>query len=182
MDISQIVTLSVRPRVVLASDNIKTAYTAKQRRCYFNSEKKLRYFRIYSKRNCEIECLANITVAKCGCTPFWLPRDEKDSCHPICGLNKYSCMTKTSYYFLNLEIAEASFASVLPSSTKDGSKAHFGCNCMAACKTIMYEADVRAIKLVDNHSNTLLAQKEDANGLRRKVSSVTIQMILNSLN
>lgn len=157
MDVTQILTLSVRPRVVLASDNIKTAYTAKQRRCFFNSEKKLRYFRIYSKRNCEIECLANITIAKCGCTPFWLPRD-KDSCHAVCGLNNFSCMTKTSYYFLNLEIAVASFG-----STTDGSRPQFGCNCMAACKTIMYEADVRAIKLVENHSHTLMANKEDRN-------------------
>lgn len=168
MDISQIVTLSVRPRVVLASDNIKTAYTAKQRRCYFNSEKKLRYFRIYSKRNCEIECLANITIAKCSCTPFWLPRDN-DSCHPVCGLNNYSCMTRTSYYFLNLEIAVASFTSVLPTNANDGSKAQFGCNCMAACKTIMYEADVRTIKLVENHSHALLAQKEEANGSETEI-------------
>uniref|UniRef100_A0A336MEN0 CSON000424 protein n=1 Tax=Culicoides sonorensis TaxID=179676 RepID=A0A336MEN0_CULSO len=176
MDIDQIVTLSVRPRVVLASENIKTAYTAKQRRCYFNSEKKLRYFRIYSKRNCEIECLANITVAKCGCTPFWLPR-EKDACKPICGLKDYHCMTKTSYRLFNIEIAVASFTheSPDPSQIKNSKEqAVFGCNCMAACKTVMYEADIRAVKLVENHSGILLASKEISNDSDAENTDVTV--------
>ncbi|XP_063706287.1 pickpocket protein 28-like [Culicoides brevitarsis] len=157
LDISQILTLSVRPRVVLASDNIKTSYTAKERRCFFNAEKRLRYFRVYSKRNCEIECLANITMTMCGCTPFWLPQD-KNSKHRVCGLKNYKCMTTESYVYLNLEIADASFGS--PVDTKP----QFGCNCMAACKTIMYEADIRAIKLVENYSNAFSIEKVDKNG------------------
>lgn len=175
MDISQIVTLSVRPRIVLASNTIKHSYTPERRRCYFNSEKYLRYFRIYSKKNCEIECLANITASKCGCTPFWLPRD---SCTPICGLNSYNCITKISYHYLNIEIATASFTQgggMIKQQNDDRnnnktSPIEFGCNCMAACYVVMYEADVREIKLVENHSRS---EKNNSNGNDSNV--VTVQ-------
>ncbi|KAF5280680.1 hypothetical protein FQA39_LY05328 [Lamprigera yunnana] len=45
----------------------------KNRRCYFNHEKYLRYFRVYTKRNCEVECAVNETIQKCKCAPFYLP-------------------------------------------------------------------------------------------------------------
>lgn len=44
------------------------------RRCYLNSERRLRFFKFYSQRNCEVECLSNYTLAQCGCVLFSVPR------------------------------------------------------------------------------------------------------------
>lgn len=44
------------------------------RNCFLPGEKKLHYFRIYTKSNCEQECLSNVSLETCGCVPFYLIR------------------------------------------------------------------------------------------------------------
>jgi hypothetical protein len=39
-----------------------------------SNERSLKYYKIYTQRNCEIECLANYTLNKCGCVSFYMPR------------------------------------------------------------------------------------------------------------
>lgn len=46
------------------------------RGCYLNSERRLRFFKFYSQRNCEVECLSNYTLAQCGCVLFSVPRTK----------------------------------------------------------------------------------------------------------
>lgn len=45
------------------------------RKCYFDGEKKLKFFETYTKFHCEIECQANTTLEKCKCVNFWMPRE-----------------------------------------------------------------------------------------------------------
>lgn len=48
-------------------------YTSKDRSCYYPEERRLRFFKKYTLRNCETECLANYTLDICGCVKFSMP-------------------------------------------------------------------------------------------------------------
>lgn len=43
------------------------------RKCHFVYEHKLRFFHHYTQQNCELECLSNYTLQKCGCVHFSMP-------------------------------------------------------------------------------------------------------------
>lgn len=45
-----------------------------QRQCFFEGEKKLKFFKIYTKVNCEHECLSELTLNSCNCVPFYMIR------------------------------------------------------------------------------------------------------------
>lgn len=51
-------------------------YDPHLRQCFFNSEHKLRFYRQYTKNNCELECLVNFTHSRCGCVHFAMPSKE----------------------------------------------------------------------------------------------------------
>lgn len=67
------VELSIKATIMTTSDGLRS-YRPNRRQCFFNSERRLQFFKIYTKNNCEIECLANFTLAKCGCVKFSMPR------------------------------------------------------------------------------------------------------------
>lgn len=54
------------------SDRLRQ-YKLSQRQCFFQSERQLRFFKIYTQTNCEEECLANFTKNECGCVKFSMP-------------------------------------------------------------------------------------------------------------
>ena len=49
------------------------AHTPHERDCYFEGEKELDYYKIYSKNNCLIQYSVKYFVNKCKCKPYWLP-------------------------------------------------------------------------------------------------------------
>ncbi|XP_067635805.1 pickpocket protein 28 [Eurosta solidaginis] len=59
------------------------------RRCLFSDEGGLTYYGIYSRRNCEFECEADILTEKCDCVLYYLPR--VNSSVRICGPNENRC-------------------------------------------------------------------------------------------
>ena len=59
-------------KLTTTSDGLRR-YTPDQRRCFFQSERRLRFFRMYTEANCEEECLANFTSIECGCVHFSMP-------------------------------------------------------------------------------------------------------------
>lgn len=48
-----------------------------RRQCYFDEERHLKFFKVYSETNCELECIANYTLSICGCVKFSMPRKNK---------------------------------------------------------------------------------------------------------
>lgn len=66
------VKLSIKATMTTTSEGLRS-YRPDQRQCFFNSENHLRFFKIYTKNNCEAECLANFTRIKCGCVRFSMP-------------------------------------------------------------------------------------------------------------
>lgn len=70
---------SVSPQLTRANDNI-LKYSPDVRECYSLLERKLRFFQLYDQRNCEVECLANFTLAQCGCVKFSMPSKGRFRC------------------------------------------------------------------------------------------------------
>lgn len=63
----------ITPEITLIDDELKS-WSVQERNCYLRGEKKLEYFKIYTKSNCEQECLSMATYDACGCVPFFLIR------------------------------------------------------------------------------------------------------------
>lgn len=64
--------ISIKPRLITTSDDLRD-YSPNQRKCFFSSERQLRFFKYYTNHNCEAECLANFTNRECGCVKFSMP-------------------------------------------------------------------------------------------------------------
>lgn len=62
----------ITPHIADADKSI-LKISPKIRRCYFLNEKKLRYYRTYTQRNCMLECEANFTLKYCACMQYYMP-------------------------------------------------------------------------------------------------------------
>lgn len=58
----QEVVVSVKPNMITTSPGL-AGYAPERRQCYFNDERNLKFFKIYTQSNCELECLANFTLS-----------------------------------------------------------------------------------------------------------------------
>lgn len=67
--------ISIKPEMITTAEGLRK-YEPIVRQCYFDSERKLRFFKFYSKSNCESECIANYTAQECGCIKFSMPSIE----------------------------------------------------------------------------------------------------------
>ena len=76
------------------TDDALRDYSPDVRQCYFEGEKKLKFFKAYSKAHCEFECVANDTLEECVCVPFWYPRSKLTR---VCGLSEMECIDKVNY-------------------------------------------------------------------------------------
>lgn len=53
-------------------DKSLESWTPDERNCFMKNEKSLKYFRIYTKVNCEHECISQAMLVSCGCVPFYM--------------------------------------------------------------------------------------------------------------
>jgi Amiloride-sensitive sodium channel len=53
-------------------------WTFKRRNCYFERERKLKFFNVYTKHNFMQECLTNATIEVCECAKFFYIRELND--------------------------------------------------------------------------------------------------------
>ena len=70
--LSQDTHIQFAPELTTTSNGLRK-YSPIQRKCFFQSERQLRFFKTYSSNNCEMECWANTTKAECGCVHFLMP-------------------------------------------------------------------------------------------------------------
>lgn len=66
------VDIYVKAKMITTSENLR-GYKPNQRQCFFDSDRQLRYFKIYTETNCKSECVANFTKMECGCVKFSMP-------------------------------------------------------------------------------------------------------------
>lgn len=72
---------TISPRLTITSSTYIREYEPNARGCYMNAERHLRYFKHYSQRNCEMECVTNFTLAQCGCVKFSMPSEYQFVVH-----------------------------------------------------------------------------------------------------
>ncbi|XP_075167591.1 pickpocket protein 28-like [Haematobia irritans] len=126
------VIIAVKPKMITTSADI-AAYDPAKRRCFMRKDRQLKFYKIYSQNNCERECLTNFTLSQCGCVHFSMPRSADT---PICGENKIECYMKAQNE-LNLK----QFKDGLQLA-KEGIAPADNCNCMPACTSLEYEAEI----------------------------------------
>ncbi|XP_039286504.1 pickpocket protein 11-like [Nilaparvata lugens] len=73
--------LKITPKMVLTSDDLRS-WLPEKRGCFYNHERKLRYFKFYTRNNCNSECEMNATLQKCNCLQ---PFHNRLHTTPLCG-------------------------------------------------------------------------------------------------
>lgn len=63
--------VSLTPEMLILDDDLRS-WPIEKRNCYLPGEKNLTFFRIYTKVNCEHECLSLTIEEQCGCLPYYI--------------------------------------------------------------------------------------------------------------
>jgi acid-sensing ion channel, other len=121
----------ITPEIIKTDESLKS-FEPSERGCYFEGEKKLRFFKIYTKRNCEFECYAEYFLRQIHCVPFFMVRNETTEV----------CDARTGP---DIELV---FYQALRQANE--------CKCMDECDSIKYKVEVNA------HSRDDLGQEEDS--------------------
>lgn len=128
-------------------NNFETFHSSRQ--CYFEHERYLRYFKVYTQANCELECLTNYTMFKCNCVTFTMPRN---SATPVCGPAKIDC-----YRLAEFEVISKEFHESIDQPEACISKTV--CNCMPSCTAISYNSEISTTKFTHDETNNTLSSK-----------------------
>ncbi|XP_049875788.1 pickpocket protein 28 isoform X2 [Pectinophora gossypiella] len=137
--LSQEVVVAVKPKMMTTSDGLRP-YDPSRRKCYFQNERYLQYFKVYTQSNCEMECTTNYTLARCGCVHFGVPRGPDMK---VCNAGKVACLKQAQMDLvltlaqLELNIDDTNENETLRESREIAAK----CQCMPACTSIEYEAE-----------------------------------------
>ncbi|XP_068083962.1 pickpocket protein 28 [Anabrus simplex] len=99
------VVVGIHPKIISTTEELRN-YNPKLRQCYFDNERNLHFFNIYTQENCEIECFNNYTVEMCGCARFHMTHKynydtkhhSKCSCLPACTELRYDVETTQAAY------------------------------------------------------------------------------------
>ncbi|XP_030376071.1 pickpocket protein 28 [Scaptodrosophila lebanonensis] len=129
------VLIAVKPNMITTSEGI-AEYHPLRRQCFLSHERTLRFFKVYTQSNCQLECLANFTLAKCGCVKFSMPRTLD---MPVCGEDKIYCYDRAERKLLVRE-----FHRLRDLNAADGVQRgeEMACNCMPACTSLVYNTEI----------------------------------------
>lgn len=61
--------ITIKPKLTTTSKQLRK-YDPNHKKCFFDSERRLRFYKKYSQNNCNEECVANFTNSQCGCVKF----------------------------------------------------------------------------------------------------------------
>lgn len=160
----------LKPKMVTTSEGLQN-YEPNQRKCFYSSERQLRFYRNYTQNNCEAECLANFTNIECGCVKFSMPSKQignislfeshlllvrcfvGDSNTKICGPMKMNC-----YLLAKSKLFQGDINSALDATESFRMK----CNCLPTCTSVQYDRSISELEIDRflhfinlNHSNNV---------------------------
>lgn len=152
-------TIAVKPHSTYSSKDIKS-YSPEARVCFFTGESKLKFFKIYSKSGCELECVANQVLSACGCVRFLMPRDNETK---VCDRLQLECAHQAEKNFSVLQLEKKLLSKKLMKDLKYGKisrddkqfkkleKMH-SCNCLPSCTSLRYDSEISQTDfVVDDH-------------------------------
>jgi len=116
------------PEVTYTSEDLKDL-EPKERGCYFEGERSLQLFQVYTRRNCETECMINITISEQKCVPYFFVRTANTT---VCGSDETNIVWQQIANYLN---------------DKDEQNK---CLCLDQCNSIEYNIEIIDTKVADN--------------------------------
>ncbi|CAG9865181.1 unnamed protein product [Phyllotreta striolata] len=128
--LNQEVVVSVKPDMMTTSSGLR-GYNPHRRQCYFPTERYLSFFQSYTQQNCQIECLANITLERCGCVAYHMPHENETK---ICNSGSQVCMFEAQNELLAMDV-DAGL------QTAASTEVPLGCDCLPACTSLTYNAE-----------------------------------------
>lgn len=157
----KLIEVLITPEVILTDEALK-ALEFKDRSCYMGGEKQLKFYKTYTTRNCEIECISNHSLKACGCVPFDVIRGPHAR---ICGVYDSDCVSDLKYDMKYSKVYEGSEA----------------CECFLPCDSITYNYEILETKLRDHESSneTLFVFKfkdSDFKSMRRLLQFTVIDL------
>jgi hypothetical protein len=122
----------ITPEIIRTDEDLKS-YGPHARGCYFPGERKLRYFQVYTRRNCEFECFSTLLKINraVNCTPFYVIRDQESE---VCD------------YRHKLDV-DPQIILALRNISK--------CGCLDECESIKYKTEIMNHKLL-NPNETII--------------------------
>jgi acid-sensing ion channel, other len=119
----------ITPEITRTDDTLRSLVPAK-RGCYFPGERKLEYFQVYSRRNCEFECYSKaVNEAEIHCVPYYAVRDNDTE---VCDYRK-------DYELKRLTLMGAGR----------------NCHCLDECDSIRYKTEIISHSLINKSEATL---------------------------
>ncbi|KAJ3654285.1 hypothetical protein Zmor_013481 [Zophobas morio] len=134
LSLDTIYNIWIKPEVTITSENLEN-YEYHKRNCFYSPERRLKFFKVYTKHNCKIECVANNTLALCNCIPYYLPHEESTK---ICGWGQLKCVSNAKEQILR------------NSRSINSRKMLKQCNCLPLCTSITYSAEAHQVKYPEN--------------------------------
>lgn len=140
--LNQVVNVNVKPEYISTSDKLR-AYTPEQRKCFFDGERTLQFFRVYNQNNCEIECLANYTLTMCGCSKFFMPRlNDTEICETVIWNSFCNRAARDKFIKENLY--------KFPETSNEEYNQTTQCNCLPACTSLKYLTELSLVPREDS--------------------------------
>lgn len=142
-------TFSIRPNMIYSSKDVED-YDPVSRQCFFNYEKKLKFFKTYSKSSCELECLAEQVLSSCGCVKFAMPHHNSTE---ICDNSKLECVHQAEMNHTTRDLERKLLGKQLKRELKRGNikkdderfkklEEMTVCNCLPSCTSLRYDVEI----------------------------------------
>ncbi|EFA08873.2 Pickpocket protein 28-like Protein [Tribolium castaneum] len=131
--LNQEIVVAVKPDMMTTSQGLRN-YDPHRRQCFFAEERQLQFFQNYTQQNCQVECVANFTLARCGCVAFHMPHAESTK---ICGSGSNVCIFEAEQELLAREV-ESGLSRYDDNADDD---LPTNCDCLPACTSITYNAE-----------------------------------------
>ncbi|KAG5667533.1 hypothetical protein PVAND_015512 [Polypedilum vanderplanki] len=131
----QDIEIVITPEVIRTDPELKE-FDYKRRDCYFENEKNLTMFKVYTRRNCEQECYSNYVLQHndTQCIGFYQIRNQTN---PMCGYKK---LQKLRFLYRDFSIALRSLH--LPLKHNINENFFNSCECLDRCDDVKYNYEV----------------------------------------
>ncbi|XP_062562532.1 sodium channel protein Nach-like isoform X1 [Armigeres subalbatus] len=129
--------LHLTPQMMITSEELRS-YSPHKRQCYYQDEKRLKYFKHYTEANCKLEWYDNLSE-QCNCTMFPVP-DKTDS--TLCSLSdsNANCLIDSWHSVRNMtllnQIQQVQNYTMVKLSEEV---------CIPSCTSISYDADISSL-------------------------------------
>ncbi|XP_008207212.2 pickpocket protein 28-like [Nasonia vitripennis] len=158
----------ITPHITDAQTSIMKI-SPKIRRCYFLKERKLRFYRTYTQRNCLQECEANFTLQHCNCMKYYMPVSNDTR---ICGKSDDGCALEART-FMKKKLYEDED----PLATSFNVTKVPNCRCYPGCFEINYSTEISQSMLMATFDIPVEYFKNNAEYFEKNIALVHIFFI-----